>query len=405
VTTGQLGVLSDRARRSIRTRAAEIKVYTEEVTVSRFTSSILVGIGLVLSGCGENADAPTAPETAPELVASSAAAALTFSAVAVGGFHTCGVASDNRAFCWGLNDNGQLGDGTTKQRWRPTLVARGLQWAQIDGGTYHSCGVTTANMAYCWGLNDFGQLGFGGLSGRVRPVAVAGGLPFRQVSAGPIHSCAITTDNRAYCWGANFAGQLGDGTTSERHSPVPVAGGLRFRRIRASGYTCGVTTDDKAYCWGGDHHVPTLIPGGISFRQVNAGCGLTADHKGYCWESYGQPALVSGFSFNQLVRSGRICGVTTLNKAYCWGDNFTGALGDGTETNRTSPTAVLGGFLFSGVSVGEGYHTCGVTTSGKAYCWGHNAYGQLGLGSNTGPETCDFALPCSRRPRAVVGPL
>jgi alpha-tubulin suppressor-like RCC1 family protein len=98
--------------------------------------------------------------------------------------------------------------------------------------------------------------------------------------------------------------------------------------------------------------------------------------------------------------------VTTGHHAYCWGYNFTGALGDGTETDRRqTPVAVAGGLLFSGVSPGDGYHTCGVTTLGRAYCWGHNAYGQLGTGTSTGPETCQYYLPCSTKPKAVVGPM
>jgi alpha-tubulin suppressor-like RCC1 family protein len=363
---------------------------------------LVAGLGWFIPACSEDTTAPTAPEPALE-VSAAAAPALNFRMVATGGFHTCGVASDNRAYCWGLNGDGQLGVGHRLNRSRPTPVDRPLLFLQVDGGNYHSCGVTTDNLAYCWGNSEFGQLGFGGFRKRVRPVPVAGGLRFRQVSLGALHSCGVTTDNRAYCWGANYAGQLGDGTTTRRPAPVAVAGGLRFRRIGAGGYTCGVTTADKVYCWGGEHHVPTAIPGGLSFRSVSAGCAITADRKGYCWESYGQPQPVSGFSFTQLVRSGRTCGVTTASKAYCWGDNFAGALGDGTETDRTSPTAVLGGIMFSGVSPGPGYHTCGTNTLGRVYCWGHNAYGQLGLGNNTGPETCTF-VPCSRRPRAVIGP-
>lgn len=68
------------------------------------------------------------------------------------------------------------------------------------------------------------------------------------------------------------------------------------------------------------------------------------------------------------------------------------------------PVAVEGGLEFSGVSPGSGHHTCGLTTLNRGYCWGHNFYGQLGNDTNTGPETCTFAIPCSTRPKAVVGP-
>jgi len=373
---------------------------------ARLTSAWLVaGLVWLIPACQEDTTGPAAPE--PALGISAAAAALTFKTVATGGFHTCGVASDNRVYCWGLNDNGQLGIGNRVKRSRPTPVDRPLFFKQVDGGFYHTCAVTTDNLAYCWGISEYGQLGFGGFTERGRPTPVAGGLHFVQVNLGGLHSCGLTTDNRAYCWGANFAGQLGNGGTDRQPRPVPVTGNLRFKKIDVAGYSCGLTFQNTVYCWGGEHLVPTLIPGGIRFSNISAGCGVaaTADHRGYCWQGYAQPQPVpGGLSFDALIQSGRICGVTTGHKAYCWGDNFAGSLGDGTETDRTTPTAVLGGISFSRVNPGAGYHACGINTLGRAYCWGHNAYGQLGLGSNTGPEDCTF-IPCSRRPRAVIGPL
>jgi alpha-tubulin suppressor-like RCC1 family protein len=366
---------------------------------------LLAGIALIATGC-DDTQSPTGPEAEPDLAVSATATPLTFTMVAAGQTHTCGVVPTNYAYCWGLNDNGQLGNGTTGNRSRPTPVARGLRFVQVDAGASHSCGVTLTNLAFCWGVSNYGQLGYGGLSTRLQPVAVAGGqIRFRQVNLGALHSCGIATDDRAYCWGANFAGQLGDGTTINRPRPVLVAGGLRFRRIAAGGYTCGLTTGNKVYCWGGGRLQPTAIPGGMTFVQATAGCGLVADRRAYCWSDFGQPEpLAGGLSYNTLVMSGlRACGVTTGNRAYCWGDNFTGSLGDGTETTRAVPTAVLGGLSFRGVDAGPGWHTCGVALSGRAYCWGHNAYGQLGLGTNTGPEDC-HTLPCSKRPRPVVAP-
>jgi alpha-tubulin suppressor-like RCC1 family protein len=313
-----------------------------------------------------------------------------------------------------------LGDGTVKNRFRPVLVQRGLQFVQVSAGSYTSCGITSDNLAYCWGSGEHGLLGNGESHQRERPVPVKGGLHFTQVTMASTHSCALTTDKLAYCWGMNFAGQLGDGTTSERNVPVPVAGGLHFRRLKAGGDhfqrdfynevvpgTCALGTDNKTYCWGGQHHSPTAIPGGFTFQQVTDGCGITAEHKAYCWHDYGEPtAFAAGLSWSQLVIEDlHSCGITTSNHAYCWGDNFTGGLGDGTETNRADPTPVIGGLLFVGVSPGAtGNHTCALTSAGRAYCWGHNAYGQLGGGSNIGPETCSGELPCSTKPRAVVGP-
>ena len=168
--------------------------------------------------------------------------------------------------------------------------------------------------------------------------------------------------------------------------------------------------------------VPTAVAGSLKFRQVTTGnaysCGLTTQNRAYCWGSneYGQlgdgtrtgrrtpVAVVGGLSLTQAVAGvSHTCAVTTGHQAYCWGDNFTGAVGDGTETVRLTPVAVVGGILFSGVSPGAGHHTCGHATSNRIYCWGHNAYGQLGRGTDQGPEICDGQLPCGKKPDVVAG--
>jgi alpha-tubulin suppressor-like RCC1 family protein len=195
-------------------------------------------------------------------------------------------------------------------------------------------------------------------------VTAAAPLAFRQLSAGTLHTCGVTDHNVAYCWGANSFGQLGDGTTTERHRPVRVASGLAFRQVSAgAGYTCGVTTDNVAYCWGqnnvaqlgigtdtGFRRVPTRVQGRLAFRRVNA----------------------DGF---------HTCGITTGDVVYCWGFNDFGQVGDGAfEDVRVVPTRVVGGLAFRFVSAGSFGHTCGVTTTGVAYCWGSNQGGALGIG-------------------------
>lgn len=94
------------------------------------------------------------------------------------------------------------------------LVAGGLRFRQLAAGFFQTCGVTTNNVAYCWGRNDVGQLGDGTTANRLLPVPVAGGLRFHQVSAADFHTCGVTTGSQAHCWGRNFGGQLGDGTTT-----------------------------------------------------------------------------------------------------------------------------------------------------------------------------------------------
>jgi alpha-tubulin suppressor-like RCC1 family protein len=164
--------------------------------------------------------------------------------------HTCGVATDGKAWCWGNNAHGELGDNTTTDRLVPVLVAGSLTFSSISAGVLHSCGIA-ANQAYCWGDNSYGQLGSSS-PGEVIPAPVAGGLAFSSVSAGFTHTCGFTTAGVAYCWGQNDVGQLGDGSNTASSSPVSVSGGHTFSSVSAGDrYTCGLTVQQTAYCWGG----------------------------------------------------------------------------------------------------------------------------------------------------------
>ena len=385
-------------------------------------------------GCREDAESPIAPEPAPAL-ATSATPALAFYQMSAGNDHTCGVTTDNRAFCWGfvgLSGPIALGDGSSKGSLTPVAVVGGLRFRQVSAGYYSTCGVTTDYRAYCWGDNARGELGDGTTTDRLKPVPVAGGRQFRQVEVTFQHTCGVSyPDHRAYCWGDNAEGQLGDGARTIRLTPVAVAGTLAFRQV-TTGYnhTCGVTTDNRAFCWGnnrvgqiGDSTTvfrrvkPTRVAGTRQFRQVDAGrdynCAVTTDDRAFCWGEgrYGQigngklafyfwPRAVAGGLFFSRVSAGAFhtCGETTGNRAYCWGTGGHGELGDGTYTgNRLTPVAVVGGLAFAQVSAGS-FQTCGRTPAFVAYCWGSNFYGELGDGTGGIPAK-------SSTPVAVADPM
>jgi alpha-tubulin suppressor-like RCC1 family protein len=384
------------------------------IQFTRRLAPVLVPAVVVAAlSCREDAESPTAPELAPSLKTTQAQA-LSFRQVSTGANYTCGVTPDNRAYCWGANRLGNLGDGTTTDRLTPVAVVGGLRFRQVSAGNFHACGVTTNNRAYCWGLNQTGELGNGTNTGpemcdnffpcSSSPVALAGGLRFALVRAGGNHTCGVTPGNLAYCWGFNAAGQLGNGTNTGPETcvfgracsttPVAVAGGLRFRQMAAGlDHTCGSTPAKRAYCWGSNFFgqlgdgtttqrlTPVPVAGGLQFSRIAAGqrhtCALTPDHR-----------------------------------VYCWGENAAGQLGNGTSTGpevcngfscSTKPVRIVGGRRFLLVSAG-GFHTCALTPGNLAYCWGRNFEGQLGDGTNTGPEICD-QVPCSTRPVRVVDGL
>lgn len=287
-------------------------------------------------------------------------------------YQTCGLTGTGMAYCWGTNDRGQLGDGTTIDRNVPVPVAGGHTFVALAVGGYHSCGITGTGTAYCWGDNGVGQLGNGTQVPTLAPVPVTGGLSFVAITAGQFHSCGVTAIGTAYCWGLNSNGQLGDGTKEIRTAPAAVTGDQRFVTLAAGyGHTCGLTSGGAAYCWGSnsvgqlgtpstDTSSPVAVTGGVHFVALAAGAGHT-------------------------------CGLDDTSSALCWGGNGVGQLGDGTSLNRTSPTPVASTDLFSTLAAAD-LHTCARTAAGKVYCWGDNFSAQLGNGTTSGSVTPALVL-------------
>jgi alpha-tubulin suppressor-like RCC1 family protein len=324
---------------------------------------VAAGLLLIALGCGKDVQSPSDVESAPAL---ATAQTLVFRVVSTGTFHTCGVTTSDVAYCWGYNLYGALGDGTNIGKGNPVPVLGGLHFSLISAGEYHTCGITTSGKAYCWGQNDEGQLGDGTITSRSRPVAVKGGLVFRQIRPGSQFTCGATSSDKGYCWGSNRYGRLGIASIDAgRLAPTPVAGGLAFRRVIAGGtHACGLTPVGKAYCWGRN------VEGQI-------GIGQTVVRR------LAPNAVVGGLTFTQVVPGYyHTCGVTTGKRAYCWGLNNSGQLGDGTPTDRLRPTLVAEGHPFIGVSPAFA-RTCGISSDARMWCWGWNQYGELGVDPRT----------------------
>ncbi len=256
-----------------------------------------------------------------------------------------------------------------------------------------TCAVTQGSAAYCWGSNLQHQLGSPG-SPNINPVArpVSGGIAFSSVSAGfGARSCGLRNDGAPFCWG------------SVPQPPAPAAGTLRFVSVSVGGqHYCALTAVGDAYCFGANSSgqlgtTDSLVSGGHSFSSVTAGrfhsCGVTSAGSALCWGENGNGQLGTGpgtpsaaaptpvagsLTFDTVVAMGlHTCGLTTTGAAYCWGYGGLGGLGNGSLADQSTPQLVSGGHVFVQLSGGH-YHTCGVASSGAAYCWGNGTASQLG---------------------------
>jgi alpha-tubulin suppressor-like RCC1 family protein len=360
-----------------------------------------------------------------------------------GGYnHSCALSASGAAYCWGSGPYGQLGDGSTAGNPRPqptaVLMPEGVTFASISAGKLRSCALTPGGEAYCWGLNNAGQIGDGTTVNRDRPTAVTmpPGVRFRTISTtggtgiGNGYVVALSTDGVAYAWGQNNGGgRLGDGTTQDRLVPTRVAmpAGVAFASISAGdGHVLALSTTGTAYAWGlgaygilgngttANRLVPTPVtmPAGVTFASVSAGgwhsVALSTTGAAYSWgwgfhgvlgngtsgtgtdrwvpTAVTMPAAVSFASIaagsSGGGHSGHTLALSTTGAAYGWGANDYGRLGDGTTGSRLVPTPVTmpAGVAFRSVSAGT-LHSLAVSTSGAAYGWGDNFHGQVGDGT------------------------
>ena len=363
-------------------------------------------------------------------------------ALSAGSHHTCAVLSGGAARCWGANSSGQLGDGSKTNRGAPVdvvgvagAVTATASRTQIELGPAHSCAVLSDGTARCWGQNDVGQLGDGTTTSSTISVRVNGINHATLATAGGAHSCAALTSGGVQCWGDNRAAQLGNGYPLGsgdpiRSQPTPIAVTDIANAVSIGvgpNQACAVLADGTVYCWGGSGTADTC------FERSGA------DGAVYCFGGSGdivddpRPTRVGNIdnAISVSVGAGYACAVLASGYIQCWGNNADGQLGDGTTLSRALPGTVIGisdavavsaskTLVTYGHNMGASpalryppmQHTCALLRSGLVKCWGADFWRQVSgppspiedaaAVSTGGAQTCALSDAGSLRCRGLA---
>jgi alpha-tubulin suppressor-like RCC1 family protein len=364
--------------------------------------------------------------------------ALTAKSISMGFGYSCAVNLSGGAKCWGVNEIGQLGDGTNSSRDTPVDVT-GLTGGMtgISTGDRVACGLTAAGGVKCWGDNEHYALGNSSFTMPTSnvPIDVTDlSTGVTAIAAGEYHACALTATGGVKCWGDNGSGQLGSWAYGFGKDPGDVLDLSSGVKAIASGQThsCALLKTGAVKCWGNnnngrlgnDYAVDRPIPptdvrglsGGVIAISAGDGhtCALMDTGAVKCWgkNNYGQlgdntntdrPVPVDVVGLNGTATAIAAGGETTCalmdtGGVKCWGLNLAYQY-NGDVLSVLSPAAMTG--LESGVaaiSVGLD-HACALMTNGVVKCWGNNSDGELGTGTHT-----TSYLPAVFPPVVVIGP-
>ena len=345
--------------------------------------------------------------------------------VEVGGVTTCVLTATESVMCWGFNVYGEVGrDAPTGQIAFPAELESDENFVELSAMLHTVCGITDGGELKCWGDNRFGTVGDASNEERSVPSSVDG--QWRRVSVGQTHGCGIDATDEIHCWGGNGLGEVGDGRSTREYSLQPVGGEKStFDELVMGGHVvCGIDASaEQTYCWGRNESMqqqvdrpgitgaprqlpnwsPTTMALGDGF-----GCGIDGDDSQagvlQCWGAnhHGQlglsiystnasadPLPVDSLELYRALDLGHShgCAVADGGDVFCWGDNAYGQVG---RTNGSwyydEPLRVdLEGDDFVDVATGD-LHSCALNSDGEVWCWGANEFGQLGHGKSSGME-------------------
>ncbi|NDL67799.1 stalk domain-containing protein [Anaerotalea alkaliphila] len=268
----------------------------------------------------------------------------------------------NTLWAWGINEAGQLGDGTTLDKDAPTRVYYDEGWRTVSAGGYHTVALKSDGSLWAWGGNAYGQLGDGTKITKNLPTPIGTAKDWKSIAAGRQHTVALKNDGSLWAWGQNLYGQLGDGTRKHTDMPNRIGAANDWKAIAAGGYhTLAIKTDGSLWAWGMNLH-GQLGDGTLTTRSVPTRIGKAND-----WTT-----VSAGYLFTTALK--------TDGSLWAWGINYHGQLGDGTNAYRQMPTRIGTENDWKEVEAG-GRHTLAVKSNGSLWAWGDNGSGQLGDGT------------------------
>jgi alpha-tubulin suppressor-like RCC1 family protein len=371
--TGQLGDNSTTSRLTPVSVAGAVKTFCHISSAQNYSLAIdkngrAWGWGATYYGAiGDNIDS-----TGRATPVSVAGAVKTFCIISAGG-GSVAIDKNGRAWAWGSNGSGQLGDNTTTGKCTPVSVLGGVKtFCHISNGGNHSLSIDKNGRAWGWGNNGYGRLGDNSITSRLTPVSVAGAVKtFCKISSADRHSLAIDKNGRAWGWGYNGAGRLGNNSTTSQRTPVSVLGAVKtFCQISGGqGHSVAIDKNGRAWAWGAN------------------GNGQLGDSSSL---SRLTPVSVAGAvkTFCKISNTGRSSLAIDKNgRAWGWGYNNRGQLGDNTTTAKCTPVSVAGAVkTFCHISGGN-ENSVAIDKNGRAWGWGYNDDGQLGNNSTTSQRT------------------
>ncbi|MCL2607760.1 MAG: hypothetical protein FWD92_04320, partial [Methanomassiliicoccaceae archaeon] len=310
-----------------------------------------------LNEYGQLGDGTTINRSSPAQIGSD-----TWKYVSAGEVNTAAIRSDGTLWAWGNNSNGQLGDGTTISRSSPVQIGSD-KWISVSAGWGVTMAIKEDGTLWAWGNNGGGRLGLGDTTQRNSPDQI-GTDTWKSVSAGAYHTVAIKEDGTLWAWGNNQYGKLGDGTTESRNAPAKIGSDKWISVSAGWDHTVGIKEDGTLWAWG--RNIGLL---GID----DSGSGTSVSSPVQVGTATDWASVSAGSHYTMALKSD--------GTLWVWGSNYNGQLGDGTNTDILSPTQ-MGSDKWTSTSNGW-YSTMAIKEDGTLWVWGWNGYGQLGLGDTT----------------------